>query len=93
MRRREFVAGLGSAAAWPLAAQTERTRRIGALMAFTEKEAEGEVRIAAFRRKLQETRCQSQDRESDRTNSATVFARPRRRGHRIIYGFRFKIPI
>ena len=54
MRRREFVAGLGSAAAWPLAAQTERTRRIGALMAFTEKEAEGEVRIAAFRRKLQE---------------------------------------
>jgi putative tryptophan/tyrosine transport system substrate-binding protein len=54
MRRRDFIAGLGGAAAWPLAAQTERTRRIGALMAFTENETEGKVRIAAFRRKLQE---------------------------------------
>jgi putative ABC transport system substrate-binding protein len=35
MRRREFIAGLSGAAAWPLAAQgqqTERVRRIGLLM-------------------------------------------------------------
>jgi hypothetical protein len=35
MKRREFIAGLGSVAVWPLAAQgqqTERARRIGVLM-------------------------------------------------------------
>jgi hypothetical protein len=56
MRRREFIGTLGGAVAFPLAAhaQTERVRRIGALMAFTENDAEGQARIAAFRRQLQE---------------------------------------
>jgi putative ABC transport system substrate-binding protein len=56
MRRREFIATLGGAVAFPLAAhaQTERTRRIGALVAFAENDAEGQVRVAAFRRRLQE---------------------------------------
>jgi putative ABC transport system substrate-binding protein len=37
MRRREFIAGLGSAAAWPLAAQGQtgqRMRQIGLLSGF-----------------------------------------------------------
>ena len=38
MRRREFSAGLGSAAAWPVLAsvQPERMRRIGALLGWTD---------------------------------------------------------
>jgi putative tryptophan/tyrosine transport system substrate-binding protein len=56
MRRREFIAGLGSAAAWPLAApaqQADRMRRVGVLMGTDESNSDGQARIAAFREVLQ----------------------------------------
>jgi putative tryptophan/tyrosine transport system substrate-binding protein len=55
MKRREFIAGLGSAAAWPVAAraqQAERVRRIGLLMANLEDDTTGPADVAAFRRGL-----------------------------------------
>jgi putative ABC transport system substrate-binding protein len=51
MRRREFIAGLGSAAGWPLAAwaqQPDRMRRIGVLMGLGEDDPLGKPRISAF---------------------------------------------
>ena len=57
MRRREFIAGLGSAAAWPVAArsqQPDRMRRIGVLMNLPADDPETVRRMAAFKQGLQE---------------------------------------
>jgi putative tryptophan/tyrosine transport system substrate-binding protein len=56
IRRRDFIAVLGSAGAWPLAAraqQGERVRRIGVLVSATADDAEFQVWVGAFLQGLQ----------------------------------------
>ena len=55
--RRELIAGLGSAMAWPLAAraqQSGRMRRIGVLMSRAADDPQGQARLAAFQQALQQ---------------------------------------
>jgi putative tryptophan/tyrosine transport system substrate-binding protein len=57
MKRREFIALLGGAVAWPLVAraqQRDRMRRIGVLMALAADDPAGQARFVAFVQALQE---------------------------------------
>jgi ABC-type uncharacterized transport system substrate-binding protein len=55
MKRREFITLLGGGAAWPLAAHAqERVRRIGVLMNLAADDPEGQARLIAFVRALQQ---------------------------------------
>src|SRR5262245_29112537 len=57
MRRRNFIALRGGAAAWPFAARAQqagRVRRIGVLMNLAADDPEAPARVAAFAQGLQE---------------------------------------
>ncbi len=57
MRRREFIAGLSGATAWPMvgrAQQSERVRRVGVLMQLGENDPLGRANLSGFMQGLSE---------------------------------------
>jgi putative tryptophan/tyrosine transport system substrate-binding protein len=56
MKRREFIAGLSGAAAWPVLAraQTERVRRVGVLISLSENDPMANAQFSEFTKRIAE---------------------------------------
>ncbi len=54
MRRREFIAGLAGATAWPLPLAAQQLRRIGALLGGDQNDPVAQERVDAFRQRLEQ---------------------------------------
>jgi hypothetical protein len=57
VKRREFIAGLGVAATWPLVtrAQSGPVRRVGVLMSVDESNPDGQIQLSRFTESLAES--------------------------------------
>jgi len=78
MRRREFIAGLGGAAAWQLVAraqQPDRVRRIAFLHALAENDPEAQTRVAVLRQALAQLGWTDRNVQIEHRFAAGDFAR------------------
>jgi putative tryptophan/tyrosine transport system substrate-binding protein len=82
MRRREFIAALGGAAAWPVVAsaqQRDRVRGIGVVMAYAEGDPNAQMQVAAFRDEMQKLGWfEGNDLQIDKRSALTFLPRSSR---------------